>query len=62
LKDKIGGDRWYGPVSACRSVAGTYGVTFTLTGFATVQREGLVAGGGVITINADMRVGAVSGP
>jgi Carboxypeptidase regulatory-like domain len=40
---------------------GTYGVTFTLTGFATVKRDGvLVAGAGVITINADMRVGAVS--
>ena len=38
---------------------GIYTVTFTLPGFATVSREGVeVAGGGVTTINADMRVGA----
>src|ERR1051325_10981919 len=40
---------------------GTYKVTFTLTGFATVVREGVeLSGGGVITIGADMRVGSVS--
>jgi len=40
---------------------GTYTVTFSLPGFATVSREGVeVAGGGVTTINADMRVGALS--
>src|ERR1041384_5332307 len=40
---------------------GTYKVTFTLTGFATVVREGVeLSGGGVMTINADMRVGNVS--
>jgi hypothetical protein len=40
---------------------GSYKVTFTLPGFATVSREAVeVAGGGVTTINADMRVGAVS--
>ena len=39
---------------------GSYNVTFTLTGFATVRREGLeVSGAGVITINADMRVGGM---
>ena len=39
---------------------GSYNVTFTLTGFATVRREGLeVSGAGVITINADMRVGGI---
>jgi hypothetical protein len=40
---------------------GTYGVTFTLTGFSTVKREGLeVSGSGVITVNADLKVGNVS--
>src|SRR5262252_3615668 len=39
---------------------GTYTLTFTLTGFSTVKREGIdVSGSGVITINADMRVGSV---
>jgi hypothetical protein len=40
---------------------GNYKVTFTLSGFATVNREDVeLAGGGVTTINADMRVGAVT--
>jgi hypothetical protein len=40
---------------------GTYSVTFTLSGFATIRREGIeLSGAGVTTINADMRVGAVS--
>ena len=40
---------------------GTYSVTFTLAGFATVKRDGVeVSGGGsVISINIDMRVGGV---
>ena len=39
---------------------GTYKVTFTLPGFATVVREGVeLTGGGVMTIGADMRVGAL---
>ena len=39
---------------------GTYTVTFTLTGFSTVRREGIeLTGAGVTTINADLRVGAV---
>jgi len=39
---------------------GTYTVTFTLPGFATIRREGIeLSGAGVTTINADMRVGAV---
>jgi len=39
---------------------GTYAITFTLTGFSTVKREDVaVSGSGVITINADMRVGAL---
>jgi hypothetical protein len=39
---------------------GTYKVTFTLAGFATVVREGLeLSGAGVMTIGADMRVGAI---
>src|SRR5688572_30614779 len=37
---------------------GTYTVTISLPGFATVKREGVqVTGVGVITINADMKVG-----
>ena len=37
---------------------GTYKVTFTLPGFATVVREGVeLSGGGVMTISAEMRVG-----
>src|ERR1700760_4760565 len=40
---------------------GTYSVTFTLSGFATVKREDVeLTGAGVTTINADMRVGAVT--
>ncbi len=40
---------------------GTYTVTFTLTGFTTVKREGVaISGVGTITINADMKVGNVS--
>jgi hypothetical protein len=37
---------------------GTYKITFTLPGFATVIREGVeLTGGGVMTIGAEMRVG-----
>ena len=40
---------------------GTYTMTFTLPGFVVVRREAVeVSGAGVITINAEMRVGAVS--
>jgi hypothetical protein len=40
---------------------GTYTITFTLTGFTTIKREGVaLTGSGVTTINADMRVGAVT--
>src|SRR5262245_49112025 len=39
---------------------GTYEMTFSLTGFTTVKREGLeVSGSGVITANAELRVGTV---
>ena len=39
---------------------GTYTVTFTLPGFATVKREGIeLTGTFVATVNADMRVGAL---
>jgi hypothetical protein len=39
---------------------GSYTITFTLPGFSTVQREAVqVSGVGVITINADMRVGGL---
>jgi hypothetical protein len=40
---------------------GTYTLTFTLGGFSTVKRENVdISGAGVITINADMKVGSVS--
>src|SRR5438552_3320699 len=40
---------------------GAYTVTFTLTGFSTVKREGVeLSGSFVATINADMKVGAVA--
>src|SRR5579884_1148560 len=40
---------------------GTYTLTFTLAGFGTVKREGVeVTGSGVIPINVEMRVGAIS--
>jgi len=39
---------------------GAYVVTFSLSGFATVKREGIeVSGSGVITLNIDLRVGSV---
>ena len=39
---------------------GTYQVTFALPGFSTVRRENVEIGGvGVVTVNADLRVGAV---
>jgi hypothetical protein len=40
---------------------GTYEVSFTLTGFSTVKREGIeLTGSFVATINADMKVGALA--
>jgi hypothetical protein len=39
---------------------GTYTVTFTLTGFATVRREGvIVSGTSVIAVDADLQIGEV---
>ena len=39
---------------------GSYAVTFSLAGFNTIQRQGVVVSGvGVITINADLQVGAL---
>src|SRR5262249_48967993 len=40
---------------------GTYTVTFTLTGFATVKREGIqLTGTFIATVNGDMKVGGVA--
>src|SRR6187455_42993 len=40
---------------------GAYTVTFSLSGFSTVRREGIeLTGAGVTTINADLRVGSVA--
>jgi hypothetical protein len=40
---------------------GTYSVTFTLTGFSTVKREGLeLAGANTITVNAELKVGTLA--
>jgi hypothetical protein len=39
---------------------GTYAVTFTLPGFSTVRRDGVVLSGDfVATVNAELRVGAL---
>jgi hypothetical protein len=39
---------------------GTYTLTFSLTGFSTVKREGIeLAGSGTITVNAELKVGAL---
>src|SRR6266853_189760 len=40
---------------------GTYSVTFTLTGFATVKRDDVILSGtGVIKIDADLKFGGVA--
>src|SRR5262245_22476549 len=40
---------------------GTYALTFSLQGFSTVKRDGVVvSGSGVITVNADLRVGELT--
>ncbi len=40
---------------------GTYTLTFTLTGFSVVKREGIELGGsGTVTVNADMKVGTLA--
>src|ERR1700745_3678778 len=40
---------------------GTYTVTFSLAGFASIKREGLeLSGAFVASVNADMKVGSVS--
>jgi hypothetical protein len=40
---------------------GPYSVTFTLTGFSTIKREGIeLTGSFTATVNADMKVGAVA--
>jgi hypothetical protein len=39
---------------------GTYTITFTLTGFSIIKREGIeLTGGGTVTVNADMKVGTL---
>ena len=39
---------------------GAYTLTFTLTGFSVVKREGIdLTGSGTVTINADMKVGTL---
>ena len=39
---------------------GTYTITFSLTGFSVVKREGIeLAGGGTVTVNAEMKVGTL---
>src|SRR5262245_53848389 len=41
--------------------AATYSVTFTLTGFSTVKREGIeLTGSFTATVNAELKVGALS--
>src|SRR3989442_3900220 len=39
---------------------GAYAITFTLTGFSTVKREGIeLTGSGTTTVNADLKVGTL---
>jgi hypothetical protein len=39
---------------------GTYSVTFSLTGFSVVKREGIeLAGSGTVQVNADLKVGTL---
>src|SRR4051812_17710427 len=41
--------------------SGTYSVTFTLTGFSVVKREGVeLSGSGTVAISIDMKVGALA--
>ena len=50
-----------GQYKVIQLVPGTYTVTFTLSGFSTVKREGIeLTGSFVATVNADLKVGAVS--
>src|ERR1700686_5244183 len=40
---------------------GTYSITFSITGFSTVKREGIeLTGSFTATVNADLKVGAVA--
>src|ERR1051325_3591733 len=40
---------------------GTYSLTFTLTGFNTIKREGIeLSGSGTVAISTDMKVGAIA--
>src|SRR5580765_541346 len=40
---------------------GTYSLTFSLSGFSTIKREGIeLTGSFTATVNADMKVGAVA--
>src|SRR2546423_1610092 len=40
---------------------GTYSITFSLTGFSTVKREGIeLTGSFTATVNADLKIGAVA--
>lgn len=40
---------------------GTYIITFTLSGFSTLKRDGVeLSGSGVVTINGDLKVGGVA--
>ena len=40
---------------------GAYAITFTLTGFSTVKREGIeLTGSGTTTVNADLKVGTLA--
>ena len=56
-----GGDRRQRPLPDRSLRPGSYTVTFTLAGFTTVKREGIeVVGIATTTVNAELRVGAVS--
>src|SRR5262249_441140 len=63
LMEKVGGvvsDR-SGQYRIVDLAPGTYSVTFTLTGFSAVKREGVeLTGSFVATVNAELKVGTVA--
>jgi hypothetical protein len=60
-RSRTGGLRWGRPVYRIIELPpGTYSLTFTLPGFSTFKRDGLeLAGSAVLTIPAEMKVGAI---
>ena len=59
-KGPIGGHRRDRPMRIVDLRPGTYGVTFTLTGFSSCRREGIeLTGSFTATVNAELKVGTI---